>query len=69
MSIKGASEDPVDMLQRWEDAGAVWRVLSRDGRHLNIALLTCNGGEEVDRLHGSDPDLLTFVGDRWSSEE
>lgn len=68
MSIGGTSEDPVEMLQRWEDAGAIWRVVSRDGNRIEVALLTCTGGEEVDRLHTSDPELLTFVGNRWSSE-
>ena len=68
MSISGTSEDPVDMLQRWEDAGAIWRVVSRDDQHIEVALLTCTGGEEVDRVHSTDPELLAFVGDRWSSE-
>jgi hypothetical protein len=69
MSIGGTSEDPVDMLQRWEDAGAIWRVVSRDTHRVEVALLTCTGGEEVDRLHSSDPELLAFVGERWSSEQ
>lgn len=69
MSIGGTSEDPVDMLQRWEDAGALWRVISRDAHRVEVAMLTCTGGEEVDRLHSSDPDLLTYIAGRWSSED
>lgn len=60
---------PVETLRRWETSGAVWQVVSRTPSGLTVSLLTCNGGEEVDRLVSSDPDLLGFVGTRSSSEE
>lgn len=60
------SDDPVAVLQRWEDAGAHWQVLYRDEDALTISLLRCDGGEEVDRLTSSDPALLSFVGTRDS---
>jgi hypothetical protein len=60
---------PVDVLRRWEDSGATWRVVSRTGGHLRIALITCTGDEEMDRLESDDPELLAFVGERTSSEE
>ncbi|MGE2834860.1 hypothetical protein [Mycobacterium sp. SMC-4] len=60
--------DRVADLQRWEDAGAVWRVLSRHGEEITIALLRCDGGEEVDRFTSSDARLREFVGDRAGSE-
>ena len=42
------SIDRVAELQRWEDAGAVWSVVSRKQDRVTIALLRCDGGEEVD---------------------
>ena len=69
MTSEPGSEDPVAVLQRWEDSGAIWRVVRRDEDAVEIALITCTGDEEVDRLAGSGEDLRVFVGDRWSSEE
>lgn len=61
--------DRVAELQRWQDAGAVWEVMSRNRSSVTIALLRCDGGEEVDRFTSDDPRLLQFIGDRLSSEE
>ncbi|WP_029106664.1 hypothetical protein [Mycobacterium sp. URHD0025] len=63
------SVDRVADLQRWEDSGAHWRVLTRTTHSLTIALLRCDGGEEVDRFTSGDPRLIAFVGARLSSEE
>ena len=62
-------DDPVEVLQRWEDSGAVWRVVSRTDSTIVVALLTCSAGEEVDRFTSTDPDLLAFVGRRAGSED
>lgn len=48
-------------LRRWEESGATWRVLVRTPESVEIALLTCDAGEEVDRLRGDDPALLDHV--------
>lgn len=61
--------DRVAELQRWQDAGAVWEVISRKGRSVTVVLLRCDGGEEVDRFTSDDPRLLDFIGDRLSSTE
>jgi hypothetical protein len=61
--------DRVAELQRWQVAGAVWEVVSRKGRSVTVALLRCDGGEEVDRFTSDDPRLLAFIGDRLSSAE
>jgi hypothetical protein len=61
--------DRVAELQRWQDSGAVWEVLSRRGGRATVALLRCDGGEEVDRFTSDDPRLLEFIGDRHTSEE
>jgi hypothetical protein len=62
-------EPPLSVLRRWEESGAIWRVRSRVGSRIEIALLTCTGAEEVDRLTSDDPDLLAFVGDRAGSDD
>lgn len=59
--------DRVEELRRWQDNGAVWTVVSRAGDRVTVALLRCDGGEEIDRFISSDPDLLRFVGDRSNS--
>ncbi|OMC41248.1 hypothetical protein A5740_22490 [Mycobacterium sp. GA-1841] len=61
--------DRVADLQRWEDSGAHWRVLTRTADSLTIALLRCDGGEEVDRFTSSDRRLLDFVGPRAGSDD
>ncbi|KWX56587.1 hypothetical protein [Mycobacterium sp. NAZ190054] len=61
--------DRVAELQRWVDAGAVWRVIGRTASEATVALLRCDGGEEAGRFTSSDPRLLAFLGDRASSED
>jgi hypothetical protein len=58
----------VAALQRWEASGAVWRVASRTGAGVTVALCRCDGGEEVSRFSSDDPELIAFLGDRLSSE-
>lgn len=55
------SED-LERVRRWEDAGGAWAVLSRRAGTLTLALLRCDGGEEVDRVVSSAPDLAEHVG-------
>ena len=55
--------DRVAELQRWEDSGAVWSVVSRKHEQVTIALLRCDGGEEVDRFTSDDQRLLDYIGD------
>jgi hypothetical protein len=61
--------DRVAELQRWQDSGAVWAVISRKDSRVTVALLRCDGGEEVDRFTSDDPRLVSFIGDRMTSEE
>ncbi|MCV7191303.1 hypothetical protein [Mycolicibacterium brumae] len=56
-------DDPVEVLRRWEDSGAYWRVATRWQDTVTIALLRCDG-EEVDHFTSSDPRLLAFLGER-----
>ena len=61
--------DRIVELQRWEDAGAGWSVVSRKPDRVTIALLRCDGGEEVDRFTSDDPSLLDYIGERLGSSE
>ena len=63
------NDDPVAVLQRWEDAGALWQVIERRGGSVTVALLRCDGGEEVDRVISSDPRLVEFLRGQASSED
>lgn len=62
------SED-LEALRRWEAAGATWRVLGTGPGRLDIALLSCDAGEQVGRLRSDEPDLRAYVGERTSSED
>ena len=63
------TRDHVEELRRWEDSGALWQVVARSADRLTIALLRCDGGEEVERLVSDDPALLAFVGVRDRSDD
>ena len=47
--------------------GAVWQVVLRSRRGVTVALLRCDGDEEVDRFCSDDPRLLAIMGDRLDS--
>ena len=61
------SDDPVAVLQRWQDAGAHWAVIARHADVITVGLYRCDGGEEVDRITSSDPRLAVFLAGRESS--
>lgn len=61
--------DRVADLQRWQDSGAIWEVRARREDSVTVALLRCDGGEEVDVFTSDDPRLLAFIGERRSSED
>jgi hypothetical protein len=64
----GGSDDPVEVLRRWEGSGGIWRVVRRTPIELEIVLLTCNAGEEMGRVTSSDPALAVFVAGRDGSD-
>ena len=61
--------DRVAELQRWEDSGAVWSVVARRDDRVTVAVLRCDGGEEVDRFTSDDRRLLDYIGERASSTD
>jgi hypothetical protein len=56
-------------LTRWEGAGGIWEVLSRNASGTTISLCRCDGGEEVDRFTTTDPAALDHVGGRTRSDD
>ena len=62
------SED-LDVLRRWETSGATWQVLARGVGVVDLALLTCDAGEQVGRLQSGEADVLAYVGDRGRSDD
>jgi hypothetical protein len=60
-------ERPLDVLARWEDHGAVWRVRSLTSTEAIVDLCACTG-ERVDELRSGDPELLRELARRPSSE-
>ena len=60
-------ESPVDVLTRWEDHGAQWRVVALSEERAEIELCTCYG-EPVERLESGDRALIEFVVARLSRQ-
>lgn len=56
-------DDPIDVLRRWEDHGAQWRLASLTDERAVVLLCTCTG-EPVDRIESSDSALLSFLRER-----
>jgi len=54
------ADDPVEVLKRWEDHGALWRVEQLSDDRAVVLMCTCYG-EPVDRIESGDPNLLDFL--------
>ena len=63
-----APDDPVEVLRRWEEFGAVWEVVRRTAGQAVVSLRRCDGGEEVSRLVSDDPRLLAYLDDRDAAD-
>jgi hypothetical protein len=61
--------NPVTVLRRWEEAGALWRVLVMQADVTVIGLFTCDGGEQVGRLRCEPRAVADFLRGRVSSDE
>ena len=69
MTEKADGDDLVASLRRWRDAGGVWRVVARTPDEVTVALLRCDGGEEVERITSGATSWLAYVADRETSED
>jgi hypothetical protein len=58
-----AEDTPVEVLRRWEDHGAEWRVLHLSDDAATVDLCTCYG-EPVERLESRDPELISYLRER-----
>ena len=56
--------DDLARLIRWENAGGAWRVLHRTDEEITLALLTCDGGTEMERFTSAAASVLAHVADR-----
>lgn len=63
-----ARESPFATLQRWEEAGARWRLAWRTEDEVVVQLMSCLG-EPVDELRSGDPELRAYLERRPSSED
>lgn len=59
----------VSDLRRWEVSGGVWRVVQRNRTEVTVALLRCDGGEEMGRLSGRGAAWLALLEGREGSED
>ena len=59
----------LETLRRWEASGAIWRIAERRPGLVEVALLTCDGGEVVGRLRTRDPGALAYVGSWTGSDD
>jgi anti-sigma factor ChrR (cupin superfamily) len=57
-------DDLGTVLERWESFGGRWRVLARSDGSVTIALLSCDGGEQMGRVAGSSLDLAGYEASR-----
>ena len=55
------SEESLAILQRWENSGGTWRLVSNDCDAVVLELLTCSGGEVMGHLRSDDPTVLAHV--------
>ena len=57
------TESKVEMLERWEDHGAEWRVVQLSDELAVVDLCTCYG-EPVERIESDDAELLRYLRQR-----
>jgi hypothetical protein len=62
-AVEAVPDDPVAAVRRWLSAGGRLRVVSHTDTHVELALLTCDLGEEVGRVASDDPALLHYITD------
>ncbi|HEY3924473.1 MAG TPA: hypothetical protein VGL75_07915 [Acidothermaceae bacterium] len=60
---------PIEVFERWQKFGGTWRVVSRGEGWVTLSVCRRDGGEELQRLSSTIPELLEWLGDRTSSEE
>jgi hypothetical protein len=64
-----ADDDSVERLERWQQFGATWTLVSQHAGTVTISLCRCDGGEEVGQIVSDDAHLLAWLGGRTSSDD
>lgn len=62
--MTGQDGDMIAVLERWESAGGMWRVLTRSEAWVTVGLFSCDGGEQMSRVTGRTVDLDPFLARR-----
>jgi hypothetical protein len=65
----GWESDPVAVLERWERAGALWRVLVAGRDQTLVGLFTCDGGEETGRFRCASAALAPLLDARSREDD
>ena len=60
--------ETIDILERWERSGAIWRVQSISGAEAVVELCTCFG-EPVELVRTTDAETLRYLAARSSSDQ
>jgi hypothetical protein len=60
--------ETIDILTRWEQSGAIWRVQSISAAGAVVELCTCFG-EPVDVVRTSEAEALRYLAARSSSDD
>ncbi|ORI21222.1 carbonic anhydrase [Rhodococcus sp. 1168] len=53
--------DVIATLTRWTDCGGTWRLVSRTATKATVALCSCDGREEMQRLDSDDPVTIAWI--------
>ncbi|ANH36828.1 hypothetical protein I601_0376 [Nocardioides dokdonensis FR1436] len=59
----------VRILEEWVLRGGYWQVLTSSPEHTSVSLLTCDGGEEMERVVDDGPELHDWLAGRTSSAD
>lgn len=51
----------LEALLRWEHSGGRWQVVGRGPQWACVALLTCDGGEQMAEIWTEQPDVLAHL--------
>lgn len=62
------SESEIEVLERWRDHGAEWRLVHLSDGLAIVDLCTCYG-EPVERLESRQPELIEYLLRRTDAEQ
>jgi hypothetical protein len=57
----------IELLERWRDGGAVWRLRELTPDRARVELCSCTG-EPMDEVESADPQLIAYVRDHAEAD-